>query len=334
MKSGPIPAFTVAICTVNRLPFLRRAIDGALRQLEAFPAAQLWIIDNGSTDGTHDYLAALCARSERIHWAHEPRRGAYYARALAIERAAGDFLVFLDDDARPCDGWLSGLVSCLEKDDTIGIVGCRADPDWSVTPPAWLTRRHFDTLAIGSFEGSPLETAFPCFPASISLAMRLNGCARLFIADPRRSNYGLGRTYSDVEGATSELIGGEETDLCEIYARNGYRVIVAPQLRVLHHISGTRLTRDWFRRKFRGDGISRIRLLRATGRRAFGRHGWPMLAAYPLLLMLHTFLRPLPYGRFSAAIEGLNAKSAGAWHEFLWGPRIEPYPSAVKSRAG
>ena len=71
---APIPPVTVAICTINRLPFLKRAVEGALHQLEAYPKAELWVIDNGSSDGTQDYLAGLAAQSDRVHWAHEPRR--------------------------------------------------------------------------------------------------------------------------------------------------------------------------------------------------------------------------------------------------------------------
>jgi hypothetical protein len=132
-----------------------------------------------------------------------------------------------------------------------------------------------------------------------------------------------------VEAATDELLGGEETDLCEIYVQNGYKVILVPQLRVLHHIPVARLTRDWFRRKFRGDGISRIRLLRATGRPAFGAHGWHVLAALPLLWLLSAFARAIPFGRLRATLEGLTAKAEGAWHELLHGPRIDPLPYRV-----
>ena len=332
---APIPPFTVAICTINRLPFLKRAVEGALRQLEAYPKAQLWVIDNGSSDGTQDYLAGLVAQSDRVHWAHEPRRGEYYTRAAAIERATGAFLVFLDDDAAPREGWPRGMVEFLAKDDSVGVVGCCVDPEWSVAPPAWMSRRHFDTLVANPIEGQPFATAFPAFPPGISLAIRLNDCARLYTAPSRRNGYVLSRVYGDVEAATPELLGGGDTDLCEIYAQNGFKVVMAPQLRVLHHVPAARLTRDWFRRKFRGDGISRIRLLRVTGRPVLGEHGWRVLVAYPFVWLLYALVRTLPFGRLCATLEGLTAKAEGAWHELLRGPKVRqlPYRSDASSNA-
>lgn len=323
----------VAIPTINRLHHLRLVIESVLQQIHEYSSARLLVVDNGSSDGTQEFLNRLSAQNPQVTWLAEDRRGSYYARSRAIDDAREAYIIFLDDDAVPQPGWLQGLVDILDSDDRIGVVGCGVDPDWSIRPPGWCTKRHLDTLAIIPREDERItNTRFPNFPPSIGLGIRLNECARLYSSESRRRNYCLGRKYGDKRISNAEqLIAAEDTDLCEIYARNGYGVLLATDLRVTHHIPETRLKWEWFQDKFCADGMSRIRLLRVLGYSIFSKYDRNILAAYPVFLFIHILTQFMPRTKTTATIEALYCKTKGAWLELIWGSRVPRYPFKLDS---
>ena len=75
-------------------------------------------VDNGSTDGTYEYLES----KNTIRLAQEKQPGSYAARNKGINLAKGKFLAFTDSDCIPSFNWLEELVKTIESDQTIGIV--------------------------------------------------------------------------------------------------------------------------------------------------------------------------------------------------------------------
>lgn len=58
-----------------------------------------WIIvDNGSTDGSYEYLLQLASQDNRIKVVKEPRKGLPHARNRGLAEAGGEFICFLDAD--------------------------------------------------------------------------------------------------------------------------------------------------------------------------------------------------------------------------------------------
>ena len=62
---------TVALCTYNRRELLPRAIDSFRNQTWGSSELEILIIDNGSTDGTGELVAALQVEDNRIHYVVE-----------------------------------------------------------------------------------------------------------------------------------------------------------------------------------------------------------------------------------------------------------------------
>ncbi|MFV0295518.1 MAG: glycosyltransferase family 2 protein [Hyphomicrobiaceae bacterium] len=89
--------FSVIIPTYNRAGALPAAIDSVLGQ--SLAAHEIIVIDDGSTDGTGDVLAAYGARIVAIR---QPNGGVSAARNTGLARATGDIITFLDSD----DIWL------------------------------------------------------------------------------------------------------------------------------------------------------------------------------------------------------------------------------------
>lgn len=89
------PTVSVVIPTHDRLPFLREAVASVRAQ--TFEDWELIVVDDGSTDGTPEYLAALT--DPRICALRTESSGFPGAvRNRGIERARGEWIAFLDSD--------------------------------------------------------------------------------------------------------------------------------------------------------------------------------------------------------------------------------------------
>lgn len=76
---------------------LKVAVDSVLQQ--TYQNIELIVVNDGSTDGTHDYLEQLAASNSRIKYIKNVQNhGACAARNVAIESANGHFVTGLDDD--------------------------------------------------------------------------------------------------------------------------------------------------------------------------------------------------------------------------------------------
>ncbi|WP_417655397.1 glycosyltransferase [Pseudoalteromonas atlantica] len=91
------PLITVYMPTHNRLNNLKRAVQSVLSQ--SYSQWELIIVNDGSSDGTFDYLNELALTDPRIIvFHHETALGACAARNKAINTASGEFITGLDDD--------------------------------------------------------------------------------------------------------------------------------------------------------------------------------------------------------------------------------------------
>ncbi len=93
------PLFSVILPSFNRGPLLARAVASVLAQ-PAGHGIEVIVVDDGSTDGTPDLLAAEFGG--RVGLLHQPNRGPGAARNAGLAVASGDYVAFLDSD----DLWL------------------------------------------------------------------------------------------------------------------------------------------------------------------------------------------------------------------------------------
>jgi glycosyltransferase involved in cell wall biosynthesis len=120
---------SVVIPAYNYAHSLRRAVDSVLAQIDD-AAADLLVIDDGSTDDTLEVLARLSAENPgRFRVLHKLNGGLSSVRNLGIEEATGRYLVFLDADDEMAPGALAGLTSHIARHpDTHLVIGAH----WSV----------------------------------------------------------------------------------------------------------------------------------------------------------------------------------------------------------
>lgn len=91
------PLITVYIPTYNRVELLQRAVNSVLSQ--TYQNLEIIIVDDCSTDATHDYLKEIASKESRIrYFLKEKNSGACVSRNIAIKNANGVFITGLDDD--------------------------------------------------------------------------------------------------------------------------------------------------------------------------------------------------------------------------------------------
>lgn len=96
--SHPIPTVSIITPTKNRLRLLTEAIDSVVAQ--TYGNWEHLIVDDGSDDGTEEYMQRLCASDAKFRYFQRqgPSSGACVCRNQGVQKAKGDFLIFLDSD--------------------------------------------------------------------------------------------------------------------------------------------------------------------------------------------------------------------------------------------
>ncbi len=110
---------SVIIPTYNRAKVICRAVESALGQ--TYPAVEIVVVDDGSTDNT---LEMLKKYGERIRLICQPNGGAGAARNAGLRVATGDYVDFLDSDDYFLPTKLEEQVAYLDENPQIDIALC------------------------------------------------------------------------------------------------------------------------------------------------------------------------------------------------------------------
>ena len=114
------PSTSILILNHNACDRLRQC----LLSIQVFTDVpyELIIIDNGSVDGSVDFLREADLPNLTLV-ENETNIGCPPARAQGMTLAHGDFVLFLDNDTILTPGWLQRLLAHCHRDPTIGLIG-------------------------------------------------------------------------------------------------------------------------------------------------------------------------------------------------------------------
>src|SRR4051812_48224758 len=102
----------IVVLTFNRVHLLRQCVEKVLARVSGM-TCEVVIWDNGSSDGTREYLAGL--GDPRIRVVHHGRNIGPNAYDRAFALTSSEFLIELDDDVIDApEGWDRRLVTSLQ----------------------------------------------------------------------------------------------------------------------------------------------------------------------------------------------------------------------------
>lgn len=115
---APPPRLSIVIVTMNEVAYTRKCVASIVAHTPE--PHEIVFVDNGSTDGTPEWLATVPnARVLR----NATNLGFAAAANQGIRAAAADRILLLNNDVVLSEGWLAGLARHLERDPRVGLVG-------------------------------------------------------------------------------------------------------------------------------------------------------------------------------------------------------------------
>lgn len=119
--------FSIIIPTYNRLHDVEEALVSILNQSIASESYELIIIDSGTKN--IEFLTQKFKKNSNVHFILNAEKGASVQRNIGIEKAKGENLVFLDDDAIVDKNWLESYKEYFHLPDW-GVLAGRIEPLW------------------------------------------------------------------------------------------------------------------------------------------------------------------------------------------------------------
>lgn len=131
---------SIVIPTLGRTEKLARTV-AAIQGMAAADRAELVVVHDGGEP--EEAAPPLPAGPYPVRWLAQPKAGPAAARNRGAEAAAGELLLFLNDDTRPGAGWLEAHLAARERHGEAILLGrIEWDPERPITPyMAWLAPR-------------------------------------------------------------------------------------------------------------------------------------------------------------------------------------------------
>lgn len=109
---------SIIVLTWNQLDVTKLCFESLYKHTQDF---ELIVVDNGSTDGTIEYLQALSESHSNVKVIfNQSNRGFAGGCNQGLALAEGKYLVLLNNDTVVSEGWLDGLIDVAQDYDLVG----------------------------------------------------------------------------------------------------------------------------------------------------------------------------------------------------------------------
>jgi len=206
----------------NCLPLTQAMLASLQATLPPGLAHEIILVDDGSTDGTREWLATLTDPSIRVVL-NEKNLGYAAANNRGAALARGEFLALLNNDLVLLPGWLPPMLDGFAHRPHAGIIGnCQFLPGTQALDHRGV---RFDLL------GRPInDSSRLWFTRAYSRYRAVTAACWLVRAEVFNGHGGFDPAYRN---------GFEDIDLCLRLGRAGFRHYVANHSHVLHHLSAS-----------------------------------------------------------------------------------------------
>lgn len=221
--SAEYPLVSIVIPTHSRKEKLARLIRSILESEYPKDKLEIIVVDDASTDGTHEYIRKLFPQVKVIR--NDKEKLLAESRNIGVCASHGKYIFIIDDDNIVDKNTIRELVKFMEKHSEVGVVGpimyFLSDPRriWcaGVKRNYWTTITKligFNTRDNGQFR-EPYESED--FPNAFMVRREVFRKVGLFNSKLFPIHY-------------------DEGDFCHRVRRTGYKVLVVPSAKVWHDI--------------------------------------------------------------------------------------------------
>lgn len=111
---------SIVVITYNRFDFFRKCISSVI-ETTANIDKEIIIWDNGSTDGTREFIKELSEKHSFVFPVFSEKNVGVNAKGLGFELAKGEYTVCLDDDILELpDKWVEKMIEAFTVESKLG----------------------------------------------------------------------------------------------------------------------------------------------------------------------------------------------------------------------
>jgi GT2 family glycosyltransferase len=255
---------SVIIPTYNRKSELEKLLFSLNNQTLPPSQFEIIVVDDGSSDGTEEWLAKNMDRfNAKISFYAQDRGGPGAARNLGMEKACGNIFAFTDTDCIAEPEWLEHLIKPFNSE-KVGAVGGKE----IINDKDPLLMRCFHYLMT-----SPLTTG----------GLRGKKGKRLAHFYPRTFNMAISRKVYQVTKGFKKMFHAEDIELSYRIKQNGFDLIYEDSARVYHR---RRSNLTHFLKQIFHMGKARVTLAQLHPSSLEPLHALPALLLLFLLLLI------------------------------------------------
>lgn len=256
--------YSIIVPSYNRRDEIRELLE-SFREVKFPPGRmELIIADDGSTDGTREEVEQFKNRLPfALFFYHQQNKGPGAARNMGMERATGNFFIFVDSDCGVHPEWLSAIDRHLHQFQADAFGG--RDSYRHDFPPLLKAINYSMTsfLTTGGLRGRPGK--------------------RLAKFYPRSFNMGLSRELYRKIGGFGSLRHGQDIEYSSRILKSGAKVVYVHDAVVFHKRRTS--IRRFFRQVFNW-GVARVNLYKIDKSMFEPLHAAPAVATVLFFLLI------------------------------------------------
>lgn len=216
--------YSICVATYKRQELLEKLLDSLSKQnLPESVELEVIIVDNDK-DLSAQKVVSKHKKTEQItyYYYSQPKKNISLTRNIAVKHAAGDFILFIDDDEIADKQWTNNLIRCLKKYDADGVFG-RIVSYFNDETPEWTRKSFFYNRPTPSTGTIAAYTRTANCIIKASVIKKING--------PFDLKYGI--------------TGGEDTHLFSMLIKQGAKFINCYEALTLEYVPPERTTITW-----------------------------------------------------------------------------------------
>ena len=284
------PKISIVICTYNRVELLSSALASVAVQTASSEEYEIIVVDNNSTDSTMELVTKFSRTHPDVRYVHEPVQGLSHARNRGWQEAQGEYVAYIDDDARAENRWVEAIAAFAAKRPEAAAFG--GPYFWfSLKPlPAWF-KESYASWSLGTEERPIQKDEW------------LKGTNMIF----KRTVLEAVNGFDTRLGMSGQNLGyTEEVALQVKLMEMGSEIYYVPCIRVKHLVADYKLELTWFFKSIYHRGYSSYEAL-----------GFRRNRIYHLLRACYALIKGL--GMFIANKEqNLQSRFVDSFYHFVW----------------